>query len=64
MPIMSRKNEFSRSHAHGQDSEDRRRPRGERSRDDAAAVKPPNALSPEDINEQIRSFFAKDLDLL
>jgi hypothetical protein len=60
-----------RSHAQDKDTEDSRqvrndqpsggRPRDGRSRNEDSRFLASNSLSNDDINEQIRSFFAKDL---
>jgi hypothetical protein len=58
---MSRKNEFSRSQSRHGYSEDRRKLRDERPEDNASRTEPSKSLSADDINEQIRAFFARDL---
>jgi hypothetical protein len=67
---MSRKNEFAafqatgprtRSHSHKQDSEDSRKVRDGQPRNEMSRHKPSAPLSADDVNEQIRAFFAKDL---
>jgi hypothetical protein len=57
---MSRKNEFARSTSRSQDSEDPRELRGGQGGNQESHPKPTDPLSDEDINEQIRAFFAQD----
>jgi len=60
MSIMSRKNEFSRSNTRSRPSEDPRNQRADQARNQESSTKPADPLSAEDLNEQIRAFFAQD----